>query len=104
MYSAVHAQGLQAEGKSGDESSFSIHPDGAHFRLRIQYDGTHFHGWQSQGEEQNVRTVQNMIEEALTHLNRGDPVRVTAAGRTDKGDLVKDLCMWFMYVYFTAGG
>jgi len=28
---------------------------------------------------------QDEIELALTQLNRGDPVRVTVAGRTDKG-------------------
>lgn len=50
-------------------------------RLTLEYDGTHFAGWQRQ---RGQRTVQQVVEEALEqHL--GHPVRVTASGRTDAG-------------------
>ena len=49
--------------------------------LLIAYDGRSFSGWQIQPED---RTVQGVIEEALTSLS-GDKVRITGAGRTDAG-------------------
>ena len=40
-------------------SSFSLDPEPVHFRCKVQYDGTGFHGFQSQrGTEKIVRTVQ----------------------------------------------
>lgn len=48
----------------------------------LEYDGTEFHGWQRQRGE---RTVQQEIEDALAELNRGVPVTVIGAGRTDAG-------------------
>src|SRR5262245_51955325 len=51
--------------------------------LRIQYDGTDFHGWQRQPGQ---RTVQGTLEGALQQLFRTSvPVPVAAAGRTDAG-------------------
>ncbi|MGH9676193.1 MAG: tRNA pseudouridine(38-40) synthase TruA, partial [Candidatus Acidiferrum sp.] len=47
----------------------------------LAYDGSDFHGWQTQPER---RTVQQTIEEAIAKLI-GDTVRVNASGRTDSG-------------------
>ena len=50
-------------------------------KLQIEYDGTDFFGWQIQPE---YRTVQGEIEKALLAVIQ-EPVRLTAAGRTDTG-------------------
>jgi tRNA pseudouridine38-40 synthase len=50
-------------------------------RVRLEYDGTGFAGWQVQPGR---RTVQGEVEEALRLLT-GESVRVHAAGRTDAG-------------------
>lgn len=51
------------------------------YLLRLAYDGTDFHGWQRQN---GIRTVQQELEDALKELV-GEPVTVTASGRTDEG-------------------
>ncbi|CAN5584319.1 tRNA pseudouridine(38-40) synthase TruA [soil metagenome] len=51
------------------------------FKLTIQYDGTDFHGWQTQGE---LRTVQGELTRALTLID-GREVVVHGSGRTDAG-------------------
>jgi tRNA pseudouridine38-40 synthase len=51
------------------------------FRLTLSYDGTAFHGWQTQP---GLRTVQETLEAALSDLT-GERVRVNASGRTDTG-------------------
>lgn len=50
--------------------------------LGLEYDGSHFRGWQSQ--QAGVRTVQDCLEEALAKV-ADHPVRVICAGRTDSG-------------------
>jgi tRNA pseudouridine38-40 synthase len=50
-------------------------------RLTLSYDGTDFHGWQTQP---GFRTVQETLEAALARLT-GSPTRVNASGRTDTG-------------------
>lgn len=50
-------------------------------RLDLRYDGTDFFGWQVQPDR---RTVQGELERALAVVLDG-PVRVVAAGRTDRG-------------------
>jgi tRNA pseudouridine38-40 synthase len=50
-------------------------------RLTLAYDGTEFSGWQVQN---NARTVQGDIEEALRRMH-DHPVRIQGAGRTDSG-------------------
>jgi tRNA pseudouridine38-40 synthase len=51
-------------------------------RIDLAYDGTDFAGWQLQPV---ARTVQGVLEEALTRLQAGRAVRVRGAGRTDSG-------------------
>jgi len=79
----LHGAGSGPHHDADDETRGN--PDCRHFRCTIQYDGAGFHGFQSQGACQNVRTVQACIEGALRELNGGATVRVVAAGRTDKG-------------------
>src|SRR3954447_16740133 len=50
-------------------------------RLDIEYDGTAFAGW---ARQPGRRTVQGELERALAVLLR-KPVRLTVAGRTDRG-------------------
>lgn len=49
--------------------------------LRLSYDGSPYHGWQSQP---NAVSVQSELERALSTLLRS-PVAITGAGRTDTG-------------------
>jgi len=49
--------------------------------IGIEYDGSRFHGWQSQPSGD---TVQDHLERALGSI-AGEPVRLAAAGRTDAG-------------------
>ena len=49
--------------------------------LKLSYNGSPFHGWQSQP---NAVSVQQTIEEALSVILRA-PVSITGAGRTDTG-------------------
>ena len=51
------------------------------YRLTLQYDGTDFHGWQTQ---EGRRTVQGELTRALSLID-GDGVVVHGAGRTDAG-------------------
>ena len=51
------------------------------WRLDLEYDGTHFAGWQIQPGE---RTIQGVLEDALEALCT-HAVRVGSAGRTDAG-------------------
>ena len=51
------------------------------YKLVIQYDGTDFHGWQSQD---GLRTVQGELERALSLID-GRDVNVHGSGRTDAG-------------------
>lgn len=50
-------------------------------RFLIAYDGTEFHGWQTQPE---MRTVQDIVEQATRRVVRHQ-VGLNAAGRTDAG-------------------
>lgn len=56
-------------------------------KLTIEYDGTAFAGWARQPDE---RTVQEELESALVKIlgptgTDGKPLRLTVAGRTDRG-------------------
>lgn len=50
-------------------------------RLIVEYEGTNYHGWQSQT---NARGIQDILEEAIFKLTQ-ERVRIIAAGRTDRG-------------------
>jgi tRNA pseudouridine38-40 synthase len=50
-------------------------------KLTIEYDGSAYHGWQTQA---NAPTVQQAMEEAMAGVV-GHPVALTASGRTDAG-------------------
>lgn len=49
--------------------------------LGIEYDGSHYYGWQRQ---QEVRSVQEKLEKALSQV-ANEPIGVFCAGRTDAG-------------------
>ena len=52
-------------------------------RIDLSYDGGGFSGWARQPGQ---RTVQEVLEDALTRILRADPpVQLTVAGRTDAG-------------------
>ncbi len=52
------------------------------FALGIEYDGTAYKGWQTQGPR--IRTIQGVLERALSDV-ADSPVSVVCAGRTDAG-------------------
>lgn len=51
------------------------------YLMRIAFDGTDFHGFQTQP---GLRTVQQVVEDALRHALR-HPVELIGSGRTDSG-------------------
>ncbi len=51
------------------------------YKLLLQYDGTDFHGWQTQ---ENLRTVQGELERTLSLIEDAE-VKVVGSGRTDTG-------------------
>jgi tRNA pseudouridine38-40 synthase len=71
---AVTAPDRAAGAVAGDSA-------GRRIRLALHYDGASFAGWQHQPD---ARTVQSELEAALARLI-AQPVRVAAAGRTDRG-------------------
>lgn len=52
------------------------------FLITFSYDGSKYNGYQKQP---NLNTIQNKLEEALTNINDGKLVNVSASGRTDAG-------------------
>ena len=73
--------------------------------VSVEYDGSAFHGWQTQQE--GVRTVQSELEGALSKV-ANHPVTLFCAGRTDAGvhataqichfesDAARDMKSWVM--------
>jgi tRNA pseudouridine38-40 synthase len=58
-------------------------PAGSRIACRIEYDGSHYCGWQAQ-PHLTVQTVQENLEHALSEVASA-PLRVHCAGRTDTG-------------------
>jgi tRNA pseudouridine38-40 synthase len=60
------------------------------FKLQIEYDGTHYHGWQVQNSKtanlnyRNSQTIQNILEKLLKQLLQ-ENIKLIVAGRTDAG-------------------
>ena len=56
------------------------------YKLIIAYDGTEFHGWQTQNrpDKSSLRTVQEVMQKAAIQVMR-EPVTVVGASRTDSG-------------------
>ncbi|WP_026073765.1 tRNA pseudouridine(38-40) synthase TruA [Acetivibrio cellulolyticus] len=50
-------------------------------KLIIEYDGTNYHGWQSQS---NAKTVQETVEKAIYGLT-GEVININGSSRTDQG-------------------
>jgi tRNA pseudouridine38-40 synthase len=61
----------------------TLFPESGFRRLRIDiaYDGSAFFGWAAQPDR---RTIQDLVEEAIARISRGD-VESVVAGRTDAG-------------------
>lgn len=51
------------------------------YALGVEYDGSHYFGWQRQNE---VRSIQEKVEEALS-IVANEPITIFCAGRTDAG-------------------
>lgn len=51
------------------------------YALGIEYDGSHYHGWQAQD---GLATIQSKVELALSSV-ADTPITVICAGRTDRG-------------------
>ena len=62
------------------------------FKLVLSYDGTAYHGWQRQS---NGITVQEVLEDRLSRLFGGVPLRVQGSSRTDAGVHALGLCASF---------
>ena len=52
------------------------------YKIKVQYDGYSFSGFQSQ---KNLNTIQDKIEHSLSFLNQNNLIRVVGASRTDAG-------------------
>jgi tRNA pseudouridine38-40 synthase len=52
-------------------------------KLILEYDGTNYHGWQSQ-RGSGMPTIQDALEEALRKLTK-ENIRTVSSGRTDAG-------------------
>jgi len=51
------------------------------FKILLEYDGTHYHGWQLQKDK---RSLQGEMERAIQEITQ-ETVRVYSSGRTDAG-------------------
>lgn len=60
-------------------------------KLKLEYDGSNFRGWQRQKEG---RTVQQTLEEAIEKIT-GEKIEVFGSSRTDSGVHAKEYCANF---------
>lgn len=73
--------GISAGGKSTLSGSTGAAETSENLALLVSYDGSHFHGWQTQHKS---TSVQEKLENALQVIT-GQPVKVYGSGRTDAG-------------------
>ena len=52
------------------------------YKCIVQYDGTHYVGYQVQP---NGNSIQTEIEKALRKMMKGQTIKIDASGRTDSG-------------------
>lgn len=78
----VNARARRGQRLSAIVFESSVSPSPIRYRFRVAYDGTDFAGWQIQPR---ARTVQGVIERALTKRFSGQPVTTLGASRTDAG-------------------
>jgi tRNA pseudouridine38-40 synthase len=66
-------------------------PEKLRYFIELAYDGTDFHGWQTQP---NATTVQELLDDALTIVLR-ESIETTGCGRTDTGVHARDFYAHF---------
>lgn len=66
------------------------------YKVTIAYDGTNFHGFQTQPDQ---RTVQEEFEKTLAQMNNGQAVPIFGSGRTDAGVHALGQVIHFDYPY-----
>lgn len=54
------------------------------FKAKVQYKGTGFYGWQTQGSD-DYPTIQRELERAIKQVTKSSHVKVLGASRTDRG-------------------
>ena len=91
----VHARhachGLERARACRRDRAGEVRPVRRNIALRLQYDGTAYHGWQVQKTDV---TVAETLERALTKVC-GEPIKVVGCGRTDAGVHAKRYCANF---------
>ncbi len=91
----VHARhaghGLERARARRGHRAREVRPVRRNIALRLQYDGTAYHGWQVQKTD---ITVAETLERALTKVC-GEPIKVVGCGRTDAGVHAKRYCANF---------
>lgn len=53
-------------------------------KMTVSYEGTNYHGWQTQTKLAKGDTIQEVIEKALSKLTK-EQIKIVASGRTDTG-------------------
>lgn len=53
-------------------------------RLKIEYDGTRYQGWQKLGKNSSSNTIQGKLETVLSKMT-GESIQLIGSGRTDAG-------------------
>lgn len=53
------------------------------YKLKLQYQGTHYQGWQLQKEA--LKTVQGQLNKALQQISKEEEIKTLGASRTDAG-------------------
>jgi tRNA pseudouridine38-40 synthase len=53
------------------------------FKLKLQYRGTEYLGWQIQKDE--LKTIQGQLNHALKKITKSDEIKTIGSGRTDAG-------------------